>query len=39
MVQARHTTIKLPHISITATARIGEPVPSRHFIGRPMKVN
>ncbi len=27
------------HISNTATARIGEPVPSRHFIGRPMKVN
>jgi hypothetical protein len=26
-------------ISNTATARIGEPVPSRHFIGRPMKVN
>src|SRR5665213_4394491 len=29
---------RLPHISNTATARIGEPVPSRHFIGRPMKV-
>ena len=26
-------------MSNTATARIGDPVPSRHFIGRPMKVN
>src|ERR1700731_4104820 len=34
-----HAAVTKPHIPNTATARIGEPVPSRHFIGRPMKVN
>src|ERR1700724_2457088 len=27
-----------PHLPNTATARIGDAVPSRHFIGRPIKV-
>ena len=38
-ITGSHCSGIMRHISNTATARIGEPVPPRHFIGRPMKVN